>query len=408
MSDIFWCIGGGVLQIPVIEKARELGYSVLITDGSPNCVCANIADEFFNVDIFDIEAHLELATRLSAKYTIAGVLAAGIDAPMTMSALCEHLGLPGVPLSISETVHFKSKFREFSLENGIDTPKFSVFNESNLADLSKELSKFSLPFIIKNVDSSGSRGTKIFYERNNQEELRIAKEAIKCSKSKSFLVESVWTGIECTVETLFDINGEFYPCFITDRIFDYTSGFPIEIGLISPSQLPIVDQEACFELAHKVAKKLGITIGAAKFDMMVTKDGPKIIEMTTRLSGGFDCQYLVPASSGKNVIAAAILTACGKKFSPHILQQSKRLTAVTVSHWPPDGKIKFISGVREAQNLDGICHIFFRKTVGDIVQGYNDCADRVSFIIAVGEDLREAQLIAQNALDLIKIEVHDS
>ena len=75
-----------------------------------------------------------------------------------------------------------------------------------------------------------------------------------------------------------------------------------------------------FTLAKNVSNKLGIKIGAAKFDMIITNDGPKIIEMTTRLSGGFDCQYVVPASTGKNVVMAAVMTACGINFPDFLLK----------------------------------------------------------------------------------------
>jgi biotin carboxylase len=408
MRDVFWCIGGGILQIPVIENAKKLGLDVLVSDGNKECICSGKADIFAHIDIFDIEEHINFSKSLGDNINIVGVLAAGIDAPMTMSALCEYLDLPGVPLSISETVHYKSVFREFSRANGIETPNFKVFTENEINRLESYLNEVGTPFIIKNVDSSGSRGTKIFYERDVAEELKIAREAIRVSKSKSFLVESVWTGQECTVETLFDIYGNFHRCFITDRIFDYSRGVPMEIGLVSPSQLPSSHQEACFDLAYEVASKLNIKIGAAKFDMIVTDDGPKIIEMTTRLSGGFDCQYLVPASSGKNVILAAIMTACGKEFPTELLLDTKKQTAVTASHWPPSGRIHSITGIEKALKINGVEQIFFRKHVDDIIEDYEDCTDRVSFVIASGETLKKANLAAEQALSEIKIEViHD-
>jgi biotin carboxylase len=405
MREVFWCIGGGILQIPIIENVKKLGLGVLVSDGNNECICSSKADIFAHIDIFDIEGHLNYAKSLGLDVNIVGVLAAGIDAPMTMSALCEYLNLPGVPLSISETVHYKSKFREFSVARGIEAPKFQVFKEKDIDELDPYLNEVGTPFIIKNVDSSGSRGTKIFFERDVAEELKIAKEAIKVSKSKSFLVESVWSGQECTVETLFDINGNFHRCFITDRIFDYSNGVPMEIGLVSPSQLPPPQQQACFDLAHEVASKLGITIGAAKFDMIVSEDGPKIIEMTTRLSGGFDCQYLVPASSGKNIILAAIMTACGRTFPAELLVDRKKLTAVTASHWPPSGRINSINGVEKAKKMNGVEQIFFRKHVGEVIEDYNNCTDRVSFVIASGTSLEHANIAAKGALSEIEIEI---
>ena len=372
MKNVFWCIGGGVLQKPLISQARKLGYSILVTDGADNCACANLADLFYAIDIFDIDAHIALANEIRIEHEIVGVLAAGIDAPVTMSKLAEHLRLPGVPSLISETVHYKSKFRDFCNDNGIETPFYRVLGPEALDTLSEFLDTVELPFIIKNVDSSGSRGTKIFYSRNNDEQQRIAKEAIKFSKSKTFLVESVWIGQECTVETLYDVNGKFHPCFITDRMFDYSTGYPIEKALVSPSQLSNDAQAECFALAEQVANKLGIKIGAAKFDMIYTEDGPRIIEMTTRLSGGFDCQYLVPLASGKNIMGAAILTACGREFPSEFLVDNKNLYAVTLSHWPENGEILEIRGTQDALQLPGVEHVFFRKTVGDFVEGFKN------------------------------------
>ena len=292
MDEYFWCIGGGLLQKTVLEAAKEIGLKVIITDGSKECFCKQYADKFFQVDIFDIIGHIKLAKDLERKIKIKGVLAAGIDAPVTMSKLCEYLHLPGVSSVISENVNNKFKFREFSKKNNISTPKYQVYKENDLSNLSNILDNYDLPFIIKNVDSSGSRGTKIFFSRNKIEEIRVAREAIKVSKSSSFLIESVWVGKECTVETIYDVEGNFHRCFITDRNFDYSNGYPLELGLVSPSQLSDKVQEECFTLAKTVSNKLGIKIGAAKFDMIVTDDGPKIIEMTTRLSGALTVNML--------------------------------------------------------------------------------------------------------------------
>ena len=73
---------------------------------------------------------------------------------------------------VSEKVHNKFKFRNFQKKN-ISTPKYQVY-KNDLSNLSNILDNYDLPFIIKNVDSSGSRGTKIFFSRNKIE-IRVAK-----------------------------------------------------------------------------------------------------------------------------------------------------------------------------------------------------------------------------------------
>ena len=404
MENYFWCIGGGILQVPLIQELRKLDLKAIVTDGDAECICHQLADTFNKIDIHDAHGHIEWAKKLRKKLNIVGVLAAGIDAPVTMSKVAEFLKLPGVPSHISEIVHYKSNFRDFCASNDIETPGYKAFRIGEWDLFREHCDKIQTPFIIKNVDSSASRGTKIFYHRDPIEEIKIATQAANFSKSKLFLVESLWIGKECTVETIFDINGNFHECFITDRLFNYESGYPIETGLVSPSQLSEDKQKNCFKLAKSVSKKLGIKIGAAKFDIIYTEKGPKIIEMTTRLSGGFDCQYLVPASLGLNVLGAAIVTACGKEIPKDYLEPKFNKVSVSASNWPKPGTIKRISGISEAKKIKGVEQIFFRKEVGDTVEEYNNCVQRTNFIIASGSSLSEAQRAVQNAIDRITIE----
>jgi len=158
-----------------------------------------------------------------------------------------------------------------------------------------------------------------------------------------------------------------------------------------------------FLIAKNISKDLGITKGAAKFDMILTKNGPRVIEMTVRLSGGFDCQYLVPATSGKNVMRAAILTALGEKFPEVLLVSTKHKVGLSESIWPEPGIITDIEGVGIAREMAGVEYIFFRYKVGDTIQPYTDCTKRVCFIIVTGKDENNAREIMEQVKSIIKI-----
>ena len=391
-SGYVWIIGGGVLQQPLIKEASELGYEIIVTDADPDCVCNDQASIFEPIDIFDFEAHIRFSDRLvSQGITIEGVLAAGIDAPETMTRIAEHLGLPSVSSSIAHLVHNKDLFRQKMQEIGVPVPEFCVVTEGNLTHLDDIVSEVGYPLIVKNTCSSGSRGTRMFYAPDAKGIKETVDEAISVSRSNKALIESLWNGSEHTVETLFDINGKFHRCFITDRIFDKTEGFALETGLIHPSRLSVEEQDAMYLLAEEVSNKLGVNQGAAKFDMFQTESGPRIIEMTVRLSGGFDCQYLVPAATGKNILKAALLTACGKTFSSDLLGDNKRRVAISESLWPPPGKIQDIDGLEVVREFEGYEYIYFRYNIGDYVGLYNDCTKRVCFIIVSGKNYLEAK-----------------
>jgi len=387
----FWVIGGGILQAPLIQEAKKLNYKIIVTDADKNCICKEFASYFETIDIFDIAGHIEYAKQLTNNgVLIKGVLAAGIDAPETMAKVAEMLNLPTVSSKIAHLVNNKEVFRVEMEKLGIHTPKFQSVSIDNLGDLSSIVDKIGHPLIVKNTSSSGSRGTKIFYSHDIIGVREIVCEAIDISRSGNALIESLWEGSEHTVETLFDINGKFHRCFITDRIFDKSNGFALETGLTHPSRLSEDVQEEMYTLAENISRKIGINIGAAKFDMIQTEDGPRVIEMTVRLSGGFDCQFLVPAATGKNILKAAILTAVGEVFSDDLLKDRKHKVSYSQSLWPAPGKIIKIDGLDEAKKKKGFEYIYFRSNVGDEVMPYTDCTKRVCFIITSGDNYLEA------------------
>ncbi len=391
-KDYFWIIGGGILQIPLIKEVKKLGMKTIVSDADKNCICKDEADIFIKIDIFDIKSHIEFAESISKDgIFIRGVLAAGIDAPETMAVLSKHLKLPGVSPEIARIVNNKDIFRKKMTEIGIDVPKFEVVDNKNIKNLEMIVNRIGFPLIVKNTSSSGSRGTKIFYENNISDIHEKVIEAIQVSRSSKALIESLWVGSEHTVETIYDIDGVFHECFITDRIFDLSEGYALETGLVHPSQLDVEKQKDIYDLVKKVSDLIGIKVGASKFDIMYTKDGPKIIEMTVRLSGGFDCQYLVPAATGKNILKAAILTAIGENFEEDLLKDKLGKSCISESLWPKPGIIEKISGIEDAKRSKGYEFIHFRSNVGDKVSEYNDCTKRVCFILVSGDDLENAK-----------------
>lgn len=390
--------------MPVVEEARKLDLAVICSDRDPACECAAIADVFVEVDIFDVEGHIQAARNLRASgLHIIGVLAAGIDAPVTMARLAQDLGLPGVDPAIAEVVNNKALFRRRLSELGFPVPRFVEVTEDLLADAEVLAAQVGYPLIVKNTDSSGSRGTRIL-EGPDSEVLREALvDSIAVSRSRTALIESLWVGPEQTVETIFDTSGDFHRCFITDRIFDRGDGFALEIGLRHPSALSDTVQEEMYQIAESVARALGITIGAAKFDFMLTPEGPRIIEMTVRLSGGFDSQYLVPGATGKNVIRAAILTAIGQKFDPALLQDRLGKVGLSRSLWPAPGRIVAVEGLDDARAIAGVERIVMRVQPGDQVEPYVDCTKRTCFIIVSGTDEANAQATVDEVNSVLRI-----
>jgi biotin carboxylase len=413
MDRYFWVIGGGVLQVPFIKEARDMGYKIIVSDRDTGCFCKPHADIFLNTDIFDIEGNIYAADRLVKQgIKIDGVLAAAIDASVTNSALNEFLGLKGrgASVQVAEVIHNKHHFRSAMALMGHEVPGFEIIRLDTGFEIGhyyRKLLNMAIegPVIIKNTDNSAGRGNTVLQHNASEKDFKDSvHKAINASKSGVALMEQMWGGWECTVETLFGPDGQFCPCFITDRYFETMNGNRVETGLRHPSALSPWVQRKMFQLAEQVARDFGVEHGAAKYDMIVTNNGPRIIEMTTRLSGGFDCTHLVPAATGKNVVKAAVLTALRQYVPEELLKDTKHKVAISESMWfEPGKKIKRINYER-ANNTPGVEHIFWRSGVGDTINPYVDSASRSNFIITSGNTEQEAREVMRKAKNAIKVD----
>lgn len=402
-----WVIGGGQLQAPLIEEARKLELGIIVTDRNPQCLCRKLADKFYPIDIFDINKNTDLLFALQEEgIRLAGIIAAGIDANVTAAILARLAGLPGVSPQAAYKTHNKAAFRKFLSTHNLPCPRWREVK--NGEELKKAITAIGFPLIVKNVDSSASRGTKKFFAPAPWQEItEVFNHAREVSSTKSALVEELLEGEEQTVETLFDIKGTFHPCFITDRIFDRESSWAVEQVVRHPTTLTSKQQKNLYTLVEHTASALGITTGAAKADTIMTKKGPVILEMTTRLSGGFDCQYIVPLATGKNVLRAAILTAIGKPFPSSLLKDTKKRVVFSGSIWPEPGKtIAGTKGLEKARRMPGFGYFFMNRKKGDRIEPYTDGTKRVCFLIVSGKNYEEAYQAFESIRDTIGIITH--
>ena len=403
-NHYIWILGGGRMQYYNLLEAKRLGYKTLVTDGNKYCFCKKEADLFYQVDIFNIEKNLKLLTKLKNKIKIKSIFIGGIDCTVTAATLAEKHGLVTSGVKIANITNNKFLFRKYLYKNGLlNFPflKIKKVNNKTEKDIEK---KIGYPFIIKNTDNSASRGMEIIKKSIGIKKLNnIILKAIKLSRCGYCTVEKYFVGTEHTVETIFDINSKFHPCFITDRYFDHNSGKALETGLRNPTKLSKKIEDKLFNYAKEISKKIGVKVGPAKFDMLIS--GKKIIplEMTTRLSGGYDCQILVPAATGKNIIKAAMLTSLGKKFDASLLKNKYNKVAYSSSVWPKPGKIIKVNYKKLKINKNEFLQVIFNKKKNDTIKSYQNCADRPCFIIASSNSEEKTKKLISKAKKSISI-----
>ncbi|MBU1152746.1 alpha-hydroxy-acid oxidizing protein [bacterium] len=400
MAKTIMIIGGGVMQIPAIFVAKEMGLTVMVTDYNPNAYGLSLADIPLVMSTKDIEGSVRMAKESNREVKIDGVITVGTDASMTVAAVANALKLPGIEFEVAEKATSKIKMREAFSKNNVPSPKFLPC--WSMGDTFWAAKEIGFPLVIKPSDNMGARGVTLIKEKSEIEwAFHLAKES---SPSGEILVEEYMEGPELSIDALvYDEEVDF--CGIADRIIDFPPHF-VELGHTLPSCLPKETQKAACKVMEQGIKALGIDIGAAKGDIKITKEGPKIVELAARLSGGFMSGYTLPLATGFNIIKAAIEIALGHK--PAKFKNILRRTAVERAIIPHSGRIVSIEGVGEARKIKGVVEVILNTQVGDALLPVISNIGKAANIITVAKSREEAIKAAEEAMKLIKIEVGPS
>lgn len=300
-------IGASYLQLPLVQKAKELGHTVHCFAWKDGAVCEGVADEFYPISITDKEAILEKCRQIG----IDGVLTIASDlAVLTVNYVAARLGLPGNDDAYSARMTNKYLMRKAFRENGIPCPSFFEVSPGHPLD---ESSIGPWPLIVKPTDRSGSRGVE---KVSDAAHLRKAISfALGESLGKEVIVESFVEGREISVESI-SWAGRHYVLQITDKV---TTGAPyfIELEHHQPSSLPEDIQEKVRELVPRALDALHITAGASHTEIKITPEGQLyIIEIGARMGGDFIGSDLVRLSTGYDFLKGVIDVALGSFSEP--------------------------------------------------------------------------------------------
>jgi biotin carboxylase len=401
MPNCILIITGGILQIPAIIEAKNLGLKSIVTDKDKNAPCMDLADQSYAIDIFDIEGHLKLLKKIQKKNKIVGIFTEGSEATVTVAALAKQLKLPGISISGAQNCKNKFKTRKILQKNNIPIPKWEVVK--NLNEFYEAVKKIKFPLIVKAADNSASRGTtKKFGNDNLKSSFELAKNN---SSNGLVLVEELCFGSEQSVEILFD-RKKCYDLNIVDRYFSKNK-WAVELGHVNPTNLDINDKEKLFQITRKAAKAMKIKFGVFKADIMITEKGPIIIEVTPRLSGGFDSQKSTPISSGRNFIRAAMRLSVGLNLEQKDLtHQWTKYCAVWAIN-AKKGNIKKISGISKVNKMEGVKEIILIKNKGDFLVTIKDSGSRPGYVVAEGQTYHIALRRAKKGAKMIKFEVEN-
>ncbi len=391
-------VSAGIMQIPALKTARDLGCTVIASDRNPLAAGFALADERLVIDVKDVEGHVHWALENGERFNLRGAFA-GADVAVTVAAVCAAAGLPGIPVAVAERSNHKGEMKRRWLRDGIPTPWSEEV--ASLAEACRVLAHVGLPAMVKAVDSAASRGSRMI--RTEAELPAAFAAACAASRSGTGLVEQRVAGREYSAETIV-WRGTHHHVSLADRHFGFAP-YAIEIAHVDPSHDDDERQRRIYDVVDAAANSLGIDFGPAKADMIWTERGPMILEMPARLSGGFHSQYTTPLSTGKDPIRAVMKLARGEPLDEGLLTARWNRTSICAGIFPPPGELRAITGVEEALRLPGIAEVIVTRKPGDTIEPYIDNAKRCCWVIAVAADEPEAWRRIEAARRVIAFDV---
>ncbi len=406
-SKTLLIISGGIEAVEGIREAKDLGLKVIVADGDEQCPGKELADFFFHISTYDAMSLLNRSLDFQLdKGRIHGVISIASDVPVSVATLNTGLDLRGINLKAAALASDKYLMKRYLGRAGIPIPGFLKI--SKLETLQEAREKLGSPFILKPVDSRGARGVLRITDHMDLE--WAYNYALSFSPSRTLIAEEFLEGPQVSTESIV-MDGRFYHLGFSDRNYEFLeeyAPFMIENGGELPSVLSTENQQSILKMVEQAALSLGFDHGTVKGDMVLTHNGPKVIELAPRLSGGYFATHEIPLNTGVNFVRAAIKLAIGEKVPVSELRPRRHTHIVQRYFFPPPGKLVSIKNIHEAANMEWVKLFKIYYSPGATIGSVTSHVKRGGVFMVEGSTRKQALERAQAVYDLVQWEVEDS
>lgn len=298
--------------------------------------------------------------------------------------------------------------KEFMQKYRIPTGGFAAFNDSCAAQ--KAIDTGTPPFVIKADGLAAGKGVlicKTVEEARETVDLMLKKNAFG-EAGKRLIIEEYLEGPELSILAIFD--GKDYRLFVPSqdhkRAFDGDKG-PNTGGMGAYAPVPLLDHDLSEKIRIEIIEPTlnGIIAeevsgaGLIYFGLMITEDGPKVLEYNCRF-GDPETQVILPLFKGD--LFEVLYEATNSNLESVDFENSDDACASVViasGGYPGPYEKGFpISGLDAA---DDIGCIVFHAGTADSEEGIVNSGGRVLGVTAVGRTLKEALDKAYAGVDSI-------
>ena len=386
-------VAGGLPQITLIKELRERGIQTVLIDGSSTPIARDYADIFYQINIFDIEAVIEIARAEKVDFAIT---VCADQVLIVVAQVAEALGFPWyIDYNTARMVSDKELMKKVFVENGIPTSRFIIMEELNI----EMTSLLHYPLIVKPVDSYSSKGVRKVF---SIDELKIAyTEAKSISRSKKIIVEEFFEGKEISVD-LFVEEGKAHVLLISgsekikdkDHFVIFRGRYPIQISNTLKVEIE--------EVAQRIVDAFHIYNAPMLIQMLYDGKEISVLEFCAR-TGGAMKWLLIQRATGVDVIKGVIDLVLG--IRPNIeIKEPKNKYIINDFIYCYSGVFDHLDGFNEQLQANNIADYRVLRPKGWKCSGQiGSSSDRVCGVTFQADTLEELNIKHREFVNSVKV-----
>ncbi|MCX7193569.1 MAG: ATP-grasp domain-containing protein [Proteobacteria bacterium] len=395
----------GANDFNILEETVHLGHEVTFFTADLSAYLAHetlatsrlsLARDIVSLTSFDYDAFETAALAIHEKTPFDAILCL-IDIRMIEAArLAARLGLKFLNCKTAKLVRDKYSVRERLAQHAIRQPRFALATTN--AELKTAVETIAFPVLIKPSDGYGSQNILTFTSEAEFAALAApfanylplkTDYGLGVHANDRLVVEEFIRGEVIGCETI-TVDGKHIFLGINDKVFFPPPCFGIK-GSCFPSGR--FDTEQIRDYVFQILDALNFNFGVAHTEIIITPEGPYLVEVNPRLIGAH-IPRLLGFALERSIYADVINLHLGCDLSQ---LQGLEAHQVAVSRWITSSQNGILNAVVTPKTDDPrimAVHVF--KKPGDRVRPPFDNADRLGYVMVVGKTQFEAERLAED------------
>lgn len=392
-TKLIHIVGGGFNQIPIVQKAKQMGYCVLVTDMNVNPPCKQYADYYEQINTTNKQATLSCAERYKIDFITTDQTDVAVP---TVAYVAEKLQLKGI--GYNTALKFTNKYvMRKALEGLLDAylPENYYFDqEVNAEEFCGSLPNIS-EYLVKPINSQGSKGVAILDQNYKQKITTAFQESV----DRGIIIEKYIPGFEFSVES-FVINGNVHNLTLTKK-YHYDTNPCLDERNTFLGDIDLMLEKKIFNINAKIIKALGLPFGNTHAEYKVKDGNVYLIEIAARGAGGSISSSIIPFLTGFNPLEALLRTLSGDPFEVKIEDYKKKYAVLKFFNFP-HGKVKKV--YVDKNITDNVLVFILNLNEGDNIGPVRDSRDRPGYFIVCGNDREDILRKEKMVESLVRVE----